>query len=624
MNDNVLQRWKVLFPFAILMATAYLLYMQMFSGVWLMDDLPVIVNNPDIRSFNNFFENYYPGRPLRELTYLVDYSLFGLKPSGYYVQNIFWHGLCSVLLFLLAKQLQLPSPVAWFAALVFLLHPVQVEVVANNSHRKDSLALAFCLLSFYFYLRGRTRVHDGGWLWLLTAFLSWALALTAKQNAFVLPLVVAAYELRRLPSHYLRPAFLASIAIMATGLLARVVYLVNDQDFLKSVGPALAKLDSVHYQSGEIYYLTVMKAWAFMMSKLIFPLGLSMEYTFKVPTQWSDAWVLCGFALAVLFLVGFFWASQRSTVLCLALAWFLAFWLPTSNLLGHLSYFAADRYLYSPMVGLSLLAACGLWWLSRENLRLFAVVALLLLSPFVWKTWSQQALWCDADKFYENMHEVSPQALEGLFGLGSLALERGDYQEATSYLQKALRRDPGDARIPYNLGYIASLQGDFDQAVYYFKSALSIKPNMVDSYNNLGSVYDALGQPQRAIEVLEKALAINSHFEKAYTNLGVVYERMGDLEKAESLHRRALKELPSYGQAYYNLGNTLYYAGRKQEALASYQSATRFAPEHEDALYNYATVASELGHQDVIPHILARLRALNPQLTMQLKKELRQ
>lgn len=622
MKADLTHNWRACLPFVVLMAAAYLLYLPAFSAIWLMDDLPVLVNNPDIRSFSNFLEDYYPGRPLRELTYLVDYYWFGLEPAGYYLQHIFWHGLCAWLVFVLARRLQAPVAVAWCAALLFLAHPVQVEVVANISHRKDSLALAFCLLALLAYARGRAALAPSRWGWLTAALLLWGVALTAKQNALVLPLVVAACELYKLPPAYRRPLWLASVTSACFGILGWLVYLLNSVAFKAEIGPALRKLGHFAGGSAEQYFLTVFKAWAHMGSKLVYPVELSMEYTFPVPTQWTDPWVVAGLAGGIAAVAGTFWALRRAALVYLGLIWLLAFWLPTSNLLGHLAYFAADRYWYSPLAGVALLAAYGLWRLLRGNRAAYAVLAGLLLASLGWLSWQQQQLWGDEERFYQHMHRVNPDALEGLVGLGHIAMRQGDYDRAVDYFQKAFQRSPQDGRIPHNLGYIAYKQGYHEAALSYFQRALALKPDLVDVHNNLGSLYDDLGQPDKAIAILEQALVINPHFEKAYTNLGVVYERQGQLQKSAEMHRRALRERPDYGEAHYNLGNTLYRAGRKQEALASYRLATRFSPAHADALYNYAVVASELGQPEVVANLLARLKALDARLADELARQL--
>jgi len=134
---------------------AFLVYVPSFDAAWLMDDFPVILNNPDIRSLGNFWSNSYPGRPLREVTFFFDYQMFGFKSFGYHFQHIVWHGLTVFLVFYVAIRLGFSQLSAFFASLLFLVHPIQVEVLANISHRKDILSLAFCLLSFSSYLNWR-------------------------------------------------------------------------------------------------------------------------------------------------------------------------------------------------------------------------------------------------------------------------------------------------------------------------------------------------------------------------------------------------------------------------------------------------------------------------------------
>jgi hypothetical protein len=133
-----------------LLILTYGLYSQTFYNEWTLDDLTVLVNNPDIKSLSGFFENTKPGRPLREFTFLADYTFFGQSPFGYHFQHLFWHWLNGVLIYLLG-------------AVLFLVHPLTVEVGANISHRKDSLSLAFSLLSLLALggLTGAKKVN--GW-----------------------------------------------------------------------------------------------------------------------------------------------------------------------------------------------------------------------------------------------------------------------------------------------------------------------------------------------------------------------------------------------------------------------------------------------------------------------------
>jgi len=128
-----------------------------------MDDFPVILENPAIQSLSLFINKSNFMRPLRELSLLVDYQLFGFNAPGYHIQQIFWHALNAVLLFHLIIQIGLRQRTAWIASLLFIAHPVHVEVVANISHRKDSLALAFGMLSLLAY---NQSFRNKKWFWL--------------------------------------------------------------------------------------------------------------------------------------------------------------------------------------------------------------------------------------------------------------------------------------------------------------------------------------------------------------------------------------------------------------------------------------------------------------------------
>ena len=131
----------------LLLLAAFALFANTFGAEWNYDDFPVIVDNPDVLSFANFFKDQFPGRPLREFTFVIDHALFGMAPAGWHIQHIFWHAFCAWLLWLLAVRLDFGRTVAWITSLFFLVHPLQVETVANLSHRKESLALVFSLLA---------------------------------------------------------------------------------------------------------------------------------------------------------------------------------------------------------------------------------------------------------------------------------------------------------------------------------------------------------------------------------------------------------------------------------------------------------------------------------------------
>ncbi len=468
------KRIEFLLVFGLFLLLAYLLFSNTFGNAWTYDDGPVIVQNPDVRSISGFLQDSYPGRPLRELTYLVDYFLFGLNPAGWHIQNIFWHALNSSLLFVLVRALGGGRSVAWVASLLFVAHPIQVEVVANISHRKDSLALAFSLFSVLSYMEifraGRRR-----WRWLFVALGFAGLACLGKENALVLPLVFIAYELgfvspeRRMLLRGYRwlPPLLALAGI--GGGISWYVFGGGREIYLLGAQGLFSKMNATSGVEEWEYFLTVCKSWGFMLRRLFAPSDLAIEYAFAIPRSLFDPWVM--FALAGIFCSGLLlWvARKRCPLLFFGLAWSGLFWLPVSNLWPS-AYFAADRYLYAPSVGFCLGAA---WLLHRFGGRRLAIgLSGAMLVGLMTLTWQQNLVWQSQFSLYSQAVKVSPQSPYALNNLGVYLWKRGERQKALTVIEKAAQ-NPFYYEAQVNMVNLCEWMGDLERAAYYRRRAIT-------------------------------------------------------------------------------------------------------------------------------------------------------
>lgn len=467
---------RVFFPFLLLSAAAFALYAGSFGHAWTLDDFPVIVNNPDVQSLSGFWVDSYPGRPLRELTFLLDHALFGLEPAGWHVQNIFWHALNAWLLFVLAGRLGASRFVAWCAALLFLAHPVQVEVVANISHRKDSLALACILLSTLAYFRA--MCSDGRRLAWLAAALAFALVgWTAKENVVVLPLFWLGYELAFVaPQERLllrKPKVLGlSAAAAGAGFCGWYLLAGGMQVHQLEMAGVMAKM-TVYLAPGSFapYVLMVLKSLTFMVGKLLWPLHLAPEYVYPAPTGWFDPWVLGALAILTVYALLLWRTWRRWPPAFFGLLWIGLFWLPTSNI-WPLSYFAADRYLYTPILGLALLTGLVIErWCPRKNYLPVQIMALGLFSCSL-LTWQQNQVWATPLTLWSQAVKVAPESTSALNNLGGAYLELGQPEKSIEYFQRAARNF--DNPMPwYNLGRVYEQLGDREKAIFNYRSFLA-------------------------------------------------------------------------------------------------------------------------------------------------------
>ena len=592
-----------------------------------MDDFPVIVNNPDIRSLGNFITNSYPGRPLREISLLLDYSLFGLDPWGYHFQNIFWHALNCWLVYFVAIRLNLGSTVAWLSSMLFLVHPVNVEVVANSSHRKDSLALAFILMAFLAYTKVfEQRFASRRVLWLTATTLLWITAFFAKGNSLVFPVIAIAYEYALIPEEnrvivrwrQMVPALFVSSLI---ALIPWYLYISGLPSFKMTIIGAFIKTENLAGFSTTAYLLMVLKSFTFMLSKLILPINLSMEYIYAVPTSLFDPWLLS----ALLLIPTLCWTAHRwkksSPNLFFLLAFSAILWLPTANIVWHLSYFAADRYMYAPLSGLCILAVLVSERAISAGRRYFVFGWICILVVSATLTWKQTKVWHDEMSIHHNMLKVSPRSLEAMIGLSNAYYSSKNYDMADKYARAAIQRDFTDHRPYMMLGNINFNHNRLNEALDFFLEAQTKNPLSPEVHNSLGSVYDNLGKPDQAILSFKTALKLRPDYFQANTNLGVTYERMNNLSAAEETLNRALAANVDYAPAWYNLGIVRYKKNDLPGAREAFSEATRLSPSDADALTNLSIVCKELGDVGCFNDAVHRMGSNIPTVVEKLRQQ---
>lgn len=439
---NPAKNWKLIAPAIVLLVLACLLFANTFDNAWTYDDSAVVVGNPDIRSIAGFISNKNQGRPLRELTYMLDYALFGLNPTGYHVQQVLWHFLNSLLVYVLARRLKLSPFVAWTSSVFFLVHPIQVEVVANISHRKGSLMLFFSLLSIITFIEG-FMPGKKKMPYIVFSILLGLAACLAKQIAVTLPLIFVAYEYAYVEPQervFLKSKLMALILLLimiTSGSLWFYQSGILDNRYWQIQG-ILSKLNFFQLGTETTYLMTVLKSWVFMLLKFIYPYNLAVEYTFKIPSSWNDPWVLFAMLIAILYFLALFFTPRRLPAIFFMLVLSGAFWLPVSNI-WPLAYLTADRYLYAPSVGIVIISIILIdLALSRVPLlKYITVFMIVILMSFL--TVRQNQVWQNPITLWSNAVKVSPDSSYALSSLGSAYLEEGRAVEALPYLKRAIK-----------------------------------------------------------------------------------------------------------------------------------------------------------------------------------------
>ena len=162
--------------YALVFCLAVGVYLNTLENEFVFDDSRLVVNNKDIRALNlgAVFSHDVGGlpkghpkhigsyRPFTILSYAFNYSIGGLRAGGFHFVDIVLHGCCSLLCFLVCGRLLESWQWALAVAVLFALHPVHTEAVANITGRSEVLAACFFLLGLLAHMQyretGRTRL----------------------------------------------------------------------------------------------------------------------------------------------------------------------------------------------------------------------------------------------------------------------------------------------------------------------------------------------------------------------------------------------------------------------------------------------------------------------------------
>jgi len=182
-------------------------YFNTMENDFIWDDEYLILNNSQVKSFShidNVFKTYVGFgsenvntfyRPLQELSNMLDYFLWGEDPMGFHLTNVLLHSAFAILAFIFIFYVSANIPVAFIAALLLGVHPVNTEAVAYIAGRADSLYSIFFLLSLISFVRYSGHIIKGKncLMLIISANIFFILALLSKEVSLVLPLLVILY-----------------------------------------------------------------------------------------------------------------------------------------------------------------------------------------------------------------------------------------------------------------------------------------------------------------------------------------------------------------------------------------------------------------------------------------------
>jgi tetratricopeptide (TPR) repeat protein len=406
--------------------------------------------------------SYYP---VRTLTYMVDYQIWGPMAGGFKATNCLIHFTNVLLLFWLAlRLLGYPSDTqerggAWpevaaagLSAGVFAVHPVVVEPVVWVAGREELLMTLGALGAIHLHITARLfgEVNAKKRLAIgchVGAALCCAAACLSNAVGAVIPALITGWDLVYLRRPKLWKILRGTAVLWIIGVATVIVKVAGGATDLASQ-PDLLSADRLMLVA-NVYWLNL--------GTLVWPARLGFDYPLVTPASFWDAEVLLGVIAVGLTLAAIWLLRQREGAL-FGLLWFVLALVPSSQVMGHHIH-RADRFLYLPLVGLALAVSVGWMSLRSPSRRRFAHVGALafgLLVLILLETRATRQVWTWQNEITacENSLQLKPGDPVAHCALADRLVVHGRYRRAAETYREAMSLHPEDARIQSNYAWL--------------------------------------------------------------------------------------------------------------------------------------------------------------------------
>ena len=585
----------------------FLVYANTLNFGFVLDDYAAIIENTSTQkgmaALGEIFSTSYRYgyillsdelyRPLPKAIFAIFWDLFPNNATPGHLLNVLLFAFTCYFIFrLLSKWFPNLQKLALLTSLIFAVHPIHTEVVANIKSLDEILSFLFCLLSLDQYL---TYKEKGNMSSIFLAMILFFVAFLSKESTITFLPIFPLFVYFRMNTingagfqsgpgenanqiQTTRVGFQSNLNGLQWMLIPTIIFLLirhsilNSSDMFSSAPPSVAD-NALMYAKDSLTQLTGAVAMlGFYLYKLIVPINLSFDLSFpEVKPAGINDWKFILSAVVLLFLLG--WAikgMKNRSPFSLALFFFFITVAVSSNIFMRIGTHYGERLMYVPSFGIVLLIS-------------------MLIIHFLEKKES-------SSKSFTMPTMVVTGAIVILFS--GLTIARNPVWESNETLYNSgLISAPNSARVHYYVGlykvktdYLETLpekerDAAFNDGVIHLKKSIELYPFFTDAWTQLGIASYRVKNYPEALKYYEEAVKLNPYDPVVLNNSGSVYFDMQNYNEALKRYQQAVKFKPDYADAYMNIGSCYGVGGQYDLAITNLERAVQINPNLTQAYY---------------------------------------
>jgi tetratricopeptide (TPR) repeat protein len=606
-------RWLAL---AILLLVTVAVYLQTLSFDFVTyDDHDLIVQNADFLSHRSniltaFGTHVFTGhraespyyRPILLASFIGDYQLWKLAPSGYHFMNILLHLLTATVVFLTVCRLTGDRTTGFFSGLLFSLHPVQTETVAWISGRNDLLLALFVTLAFLLFVGYRHNPHRR--IFFAGSLTAFVLALFTKESAVFYALLYPLYDICfRGPSGNKvsvgkKTAEYFLIAVSVAGYMAVRAHAIGTLVGAEQFAAGTTLTERILRSPGLFTEHLML---------LIAPYRLSVAHPAEESFWLQPAHQPFCYGLLLMAAVAGWWCRRYDRVAFFGFLWMMIGFLPLLNILP-VAVPVLEHRLYLPVVGFAILVSrLVTLFLQRMNNERAAVAILGMLAIICGITaWDRLPVWKNSETLWRDAIEKAPSYSRSYLNLAGYYYEQQQYDRTIDLMKSYIRLRPDDPMGYSKLRQTYYATGNFPEAARLTRAMIGRTPGNIERYVEAAELYLQANLPDSVLAVYEQGLGTNPNSFQLHDLAGRASVRLLREKDAERHYRRAIELNPQYDIAYFDLGVLCASQGDYANAIAQIEDGMKFGTPPTDIIQFLYQLYRETNQNDKAENLRKR------------------